>query len=980
MPRMLQPEDDRNETLRGLLADLTRQGADAPALLSPACAVISRADLLREIDHLGELLHRGGIEVTDRVALVARPGHRAAISLLGIACHAVCIPFNPANTTEESRALLQETHARALLVMADDVEGPTHLAATQLGIKCLVPSETDSGSPRASSLPTAEDTALIMVTSGTTEKPKIVPITHAQLLARVRKSMALLGIVDGDRCLNLMPLHYMHGLNSGLIGPIFSGGSTICPPSFDPAAFSAGVNELRATWYTAGATYHQAIHGWLLDTPGLIDGHSLRFARSGSAPLPARVQCELEECLGVPVIESYSSTETGTMTANPPQGARKPGTVGCGINGELAVVDANGRRLPPGVMGEVVARGPCIVRGYENNAALNEAAFRQGWFYTGDIGMLDADGYLTLGGRLKDIINRGGEKISPAEIDAMLLTHPSVEEAISFAIPHPTLYQDVAAFVVLCAEQSCEEAELRDYLRTRLTSAKVPRRILCVDHIEKGPTGKPVRAAQSDRFINLIAERPDPVALATLEERYGPITALILMLWRKVLRQDDLGLNSDFFETGGNSLTAVSLLTDIETALQIRVTIEDLLQYPTPRQLAEAAIGRRVGKGRDVLAFNVDGTMPPIFAICGRYGYALRLAPLGQALGYDQPFYALQPPGMDWDAAGLHGIPSMAAHYIAVIRDTQPNGPYRLIGSSFGGLMVFEIACQLQQAGERVELLALVDTSMPSYRLGERVVKRAANRMREHGDNPKSQTAMAGIRTCEVHIRAREAYMLDRQFDGEIIYFICTSMMSVPRRDSRRLWRHFASGGARYIPLPGAHSEMHLEPQLTVLQTRLGQCLHGAKRPTGLPLTWLFNSYRLKRANSRLFIKPRFRPAIPVVGRAHGCVRHIRYNPVKKLLVVRGWATDPGKSLVKSRLLAFMNDRYVGCVACSGRNGDLDLVRRQPELRNAGFEFHLLMPGGVSAEAGYTLRLFLISRDSRLAWLLAQHKLASREN
>jgi acyl-CoA synthetase (AMP-forming)/AMP-acid ligase II len=299
-----------------------------------------------------------------------------------------------------------------------------------------------------------------------------------------------------------MPLFHIHGLIGALLSTLDAGASVFCTPGFAALKFFSWMSEADPTWYTAVPTMHQAILGRADRNREIIERGRLRLIRSSSASLPPQVMKALEESFGAPVIESYGMTEAShQMASNPlPPRERKPGSVGVAAGPEVGVMDDRGELLPPGSVGEVVIRGPNITRGYQNNPGANGAAFVHGWFRTGDQGVLDSDGYLRLTGRLKEIINRGGEKISPREVDEVLLDHPAVAQAVTFALPHDKLGEDVAAAVVLREGACVTENELRAFSRARLAEFKVPGTVVFVQEIPKGPTGKLQRIGLAEKL------------------------------------------------------------------------------------------------------------------------------------------------------------------------------------------------------------------------------------------------------------------------------------------------------------------------------------------------------------------------------------------------------------------------------------------------------------------------------------------------
>ena len=333
---------------------------------------------------------------------------------------------------------------------------------------------------------------MVLHTSGTTSRPKIVPLSQRNLVASATHIRNTLHFTAADRGLNIMPLFHIHGLIAGVLAPLAAGASVYCTPGFNALKFFGWMDEAAPTWYTAVPTMHQAIVGRAGKNREVIARHPLRFVRSSSSSMPPQVIRELEEVFGAPLIESYGMTEaTHQMASNPlPPAVRKPGTVGIAAGPEVAIMAPDGTLLARGETGEIVIRGPNVTAGYENNPAANAEGFADGWFRTGDQGVMDADGYLSITGRLKEIINRGGEKISPREIDEILMDHPAVAQVVAFGMPHAKLGEEVAACVVLREGQTVTERELQTFVASRVADYKVPAKILFMDEIPKGATGK----------------------------------------------------------------------------------------------------------------------------------------------------------------------------------------------------------------------------------------------------------------------------------------------------------------------------------------------------------------------------------------------------------------------------------------------------------------------------------------------------------
>ncbi len=354
---------------------------------------------------------------------------------------------------------------------------------------------------RAVTPPHPDDVALILHTSGSTGRPKRVPLTHANLSISARNVARSYALSEDDVSMCVMPLFHVHGLVASTLATLATGGTVVVPQKFNPLSFWRVAHEHRATWYSAVPTIHQLLLARTAKGGTKPAGaETLRFIRSCSASLPPQVMHDLEAAFGAPVLEAYGMTEAAhQMASNPlPPAARLPGSVGPGTDVRISIMDERGQHLPTGERGEVVIRGPNVVSGYDNNPEANATSFTDGWFRTGDQGFLDANGYLTLTGRLKEMINRGGEKISPREIDEVLLAHPAVAEAVCFATPHRTWGEEVAAAVVV--RETTTEESLLSYCKERLAEYKRPKRIHIVDAIPRTATGKIQRRIVAQTF------------------------------------------------------------------------------------------------------------------------------------------------------------------------------------------------------------------------------------------------------------------------------------------------------------------------------------------------------------------------------------------------------------------------------------------------------------------------------------------------
>jgi len=459
-----------------------------------------------------------GIGRNDRVAIVLNNGPEMAMAYVSVACCATTAPLNPAYKQDEFDFYLSDLGAKALLVEQGS-DSPAVAAAQAQNIRildlCIDPAapvgtftlqSRDDGAEsqgKSDGLAEADDVALVLHTSGTTSRPKIVPLSQSNVCASARNIQATLSLEPDDVCLNVMPLFHIHGLMAAVLATLGKGASVFAAPGFDALKFFSWLDLANPTWYTAVPTMHQAILTRARRNQEIIDRARLRFIRSSSSSLPPQVLAELEKTFNVPVVEAYAMTEAShQMTCNQlPPGQRKPGTVGCAAGPEVAIMhESEPDLLDTGSTGEVVIRGDNVTSGYENNPTANAECFVSGWFRTGDQGVMDEDGYLTITGRLKEIINRGGEKISPREVDDVLMDHVAVQQCVTFAMPHKSLGEEVAAAVVLRDGEVADEKDIRSFAGERLATFKVPRKIIFLDEIPKGATGKLQRIGLAEKL------------------------------------------------------------------------------------------------------------------------------------------------------------------------------------------------------------------------------------------------------------------------------------------------------------------------------------------------------------------------------------------------------------------------------------------------------------------------------------------------
>jgi oxalate---CoA ligase len=484
------------------------QDPDHNAIESPGYQPLTYRDLRQQILYVVKTLNALGFHRNDRIAVITPAGPETAVMIISVMAGFTSVPLNPQNRKQEYETYFSYLKLQAIVVQQGYETAASGVAKSlHLPIIELLPSSDKAGKFELKPAVTqhrnepefasSSDISHILLTSGTTSRPKIVPISQKQSFLSRLKNNQPLKITHTDRCLHIVPYFHSAGIGAPLLSVLLAGGTVICTKDFIPSDFPSLLKTYRPTFYSASPALHQAILRKIKKVPLYeLKNNSLRFIRSGSASLPAHTQIELEKLLGVPLIESFGTSETGAISVNFPP---KRGSVGIPVIEHLKIIDENGNTLGSYQQGEIVVKGDTVFGGYEAAPDENKAAFVNGWFRMGDIGYLDEEGYLFITGRKKELINKGGEKISPVEIDNTLIAHPSVKMAMAFRVNDSVLGEDIAAMVVV-ENKNIHEEEIRTYLLERLTPFKVPKRIYFVDEIPKGPTGKLLRNVGTELY------------------------------------------------------------------------------------------------------------------------------------------------------------------------------------------------------------------------------------------------------------------------------------------------------------------------------------------------------------------------------------------------------------------------------------------------------------------------------------------------
>ncbi|MBV1903158.1 MAG: non-ribosomal peptide synthetase, partial [Marinosulfonomonas sp.] len=496
------------------------------------------------------------------------------------------VPLNSRYEKAEFVDYLARTRVDLLLVGAGIGEAAI-LAARELGIPIHPLDGGDFAPDRLKATqrfdkPGPDDLAIVLLTSGTTGQSKIVPLTHQNLWTGASDVARSLGLGPDDCVLSMWEQAHIGGISDLLLAPLISGGSIFAAGGFNANRFFEFLPAVKPTWFQGVPTTVRELHRHAIRRQIPCQNTSLRFLRSVAAALPADWMKDLEKLFDVPVIQTFGMTEASpliTSTRLAPH-QRKPNSVGSSCGTELAILDTGSGIIAKGKVGEVAIKGANVFTGYEGDESANSASFRNGWFITGDRGYLDEDGDLFLTGRTKDMINRGGEKISPAEVEAAVLYHPSIEQAATFAVPHPTLGENVGVAVVLGRGCTLTANELRVFVSKTLAKFKVPAHVMFLDDLPKSRIGKVLRNEILEEFLARARVKPASV------EPANELENLLAELWAEELDLPTVGIDDNFFDLGGDSLSSTRIILASEVALGIQIPANSGIEYDTVRAMA----------------------------------------------------------------------------------------------------------------------------------------------------------------------------------------------------------------------------------------------------------------------------------------------------------------------------------------------------------------------------------------------------------
>jgi acyl-CoA synthetase (AMP-forming)/AMP-acid ligase II/thioesterase domain-containing protein/acyl carrier protein len=861
----------------------TLNASDAVALARPGQLSFTFRQCACAADRIAQGLRAEGIHRGDLVALAIPNAEQLLLAWLGVASVASAAPLDCKLAEPELQSRMLQLKPRAVVTPCEpDPKLVRAAEATEtplLGLRFPQDGEDlpeialcSARTAAPNSRTVAADVVAIFQTSATTGVPKLAALTHRNLTAMIGNIQRAFDLRADDRLLCLLPLHHLSGLLYCL-AQVLQGGTAVCSNAFDPGQFLVWLETYRPTWYLAGPPIHRAILDMVEERPDRLPQTSLRFIRSGTAAMPPSLVEGLERTFRVPVIHGYGMTEAGVITNTGFQ--NRTGSVGKSIGVDVGIMAPDRGLLPCTMQGEIVLRGEAVMNGYLDDPEASRAAFHNGWFRTGDLGWLTPDGELFLTGRLREMINRGGQKVLPQEIDSVLVEHPSVEQTVAFGIPHPALGEDIAAAVVLRQGAAATENELRSYLAARVGPAKLPSRIFFVDEIPVNATGKASRRQLSKLFASTPQDappvpesaRPNPVG-DLLEQR-------IASIWSRVLGVPiPLDKHQSFFGLGGDSLALTQMVTILGAEIGVdarRLASPRFLSAPTIGTLREAILEHRtIGippprrAGVSAVVLQEHGTGPPFLCFPGATLDASYLGPLARLVGDGQPFVVLRDTTWDTDAAA-DAFEDLVSRFVDYIRSTQPQPLGPIGGHCFGGILAFECACRLEALGCAVPAVVLFDTATPGYpkplrhwiqyvkwaprfasTLRPKTVVDAGRDVIAHvrylaNKAPQSrsagesvpESAPAAEPTTRASLWAAEAAIMHgyvpRPFGGSVINFIAADEPVSTRvlEDAKLGWRDFARGGFESHSVPGSHDSMFSEQHVTQLANLLRGMLSG---------------------------------------------------------------------------------------------------------------------------------------------------------
>ncbi|MCC6367080.1 MAG: AMP-binding protein [Bryobacterales bacterium] len=842
-------------TIGRLWERMATHSPGAPCIVCPDREPLSYASLSTHAQTVERFLREAGLDRSSRIAAAMPDGPEASVAFLSFSAACAYAPLNPAEQQPFFEAAFHRLEPSAVLVSTES-PSQARAAAQSLRIPLIeihpIPSVpaglfemriSGRSAPSDAAAPSPADLALLLPTSGSTGQPKFVMHSHRSILNAARTLARSFRLNSTDLCLNISPLFHSLGLTGGLLMSAVSGGAVIAAPRFHPDLFYEWMDFFEPTWFSAVPSVLESLLAASGRYQHVLDRSRIRFLRTAAAPMNPSAAAELESCFRAPLIHVYGMSEAPPISIQPFE-CRKRGSVGVAAGLEMVIRNHDGTPVPPGVTGEITVRGAHVAAGYYRDEDATRRAFRDGWFHTGDRGYQDSEGHLFVTGRLHDLINRGGEKVSPQEVESVFQSHCAVLDAIAFPAPHPGLGEEVALAVVPAPNCSVSPVQLQRYATARLAFHKIPRRFLFLDRIPLLPTGKPDRRLLPRLLEHLPAAPPTPFHAPPRT----PNERLLADAWVKALGSGNPGIHDSFFDSGGDSLATVTFLAAASEAFhRDTLPLGFLFEAPTIAEMAALLSGDAPFAQPDILPLQPAGSRTPLFLI----GAGIEFRHLINLLGPDQPVFSIRVPESD-DLAADFSVERVAARCVQALRSFQPRGPYQLSGWCFSGVLAFEMARQLTRRGEQVSFLGLIDARgiFPVRATGLRArwiacqenwikVRYHMRKMRKL--HLRDATAYLSARSQTVARRLlrrlskspgsslpaqlRRDYLtalaLDRYqpepYEGESVHFWAKEAPPSPYRQFPGEWAPYTRGPLTLHEIPGTHITMFQPPHVEAL-------------------------------------------------------------------------------------------------------------------------------------------------------------------
>ncbi|NTW32323.1 MAG: AMP-binding protein [Bacteroidetes bacterium] len=696
---------------------------EKPLLFSVDGVSLSYADFWKQIEFISGSLKKVGLRNGDSIITYIPDNFYTPIVIFSVVNTAICVPLNRALTSSELCASIKRIKPRAIIInenindeQFNQIKKELNFAVIKISWQAVYSKPkitTDLDDFKIIKQRYSSDISLILMTSATTGRSKLVPLRHKQLLELIKNGFTVFPEAMNGRILIMIPHFHIQWLMAYFI-QMFSGGSIIQTEGFNEGVFIQCFTNLNPTQFTANPTILEALTTFPVDFYKNNAFSELRFIVSTGTTLLPALRNRVENLFHTRVYQGYGLTETSAITKTPKLVSEdREGSVGKCIGAEVKIIDEAGEFLDFGETGEIIVRGSTVISAYIDDPEANKASFINGWFRTGDLGKLDADGFLYLSGRKKEMINRGAEKILPGEVEEAILRHPSVKEAVVFPYPHIRLGEDVAACIVLNNPLSL--VDLRKFLKNHIAPFKIPHLIFHVESIPKGTTGKPQRTKLAELLLPTIDFNK---TVSGSNREFNDIEYNLAEIWKNLLNVNTVDLHDDFFQIGGDSICAVQMLCLIEEKwgcvikseeLIISSALESIAGMIQNKLISGDISGSKIPENK-IIVIQETGNKAPYFLVALKGENLSIYRDLIRELGTEQPIYGLTTEMHYTDNISLSLLEQIASIYVDLICKTQPEGQYHIAGTSLSGMIALETANQLILKPTKIVTVILFDT------------------------------------------------------------------------------------------------------------------------------------------------------------------------------------------------------------------------------------------------------------------------------